>query len=89
MDPFDFVSIATTSRTFVLQTPLKSTGADMKRIGDVLNIGTPAGEFLLYRYSNTLDEVLVAVLLELNETAYLLGIQRRELIRSRFSHLAS
>jgi hypothetical protein len=35
----------------------------MKRIGDVLDVGTPAGEFLLYRYADPLDEVLVAGLL--------------------------
>src|SRR5260370_11066608 len=49
--------------SFVLQTPLQSTGADMQRIGDILDVGTPAGEFLLYRYADTLDEVLVALLL--------------------------
>ena len=35
----------------------------MQHIGNVLDGGTTAGQFLLYRCADTLDEILVAVLL--------------------------
>ena len=46
-----------------MQTPLQRTGADMQRIGNRLDGGTPAGEFLLYGYANTLNEIFVSALL--------------------------
>jgi hypothetical protein len=33
----------------------------MERIGDILDGGTPAGEFLLYGYTDALGEILLAV----------------------------
>ena len=35
----------------------------MQRVGDVIDGGAPAGEFLLYGHADALDKILVAVLL--------------------------
>ena len=64
------------ARACVLQTPLQSARADMKRVRDVIDRGTPSRELVLYGASDTLGEIFIGSLLF--QFRLLLGSQHRQ-----------